>query len=308
MLLIELILLIGIFIYSFLVHIKLNKTSFSKDTIDTNDANLTAPSETCDIDSNRNSYMDNTGIDYYHETFCPSMFSEDDSIVLDAIYSENCPWCDERNSCSYNISNEINQAGQDGEDLVYDVLNSKFPSPINLILRDLYIPTKNNKHSQIDLIFIHSTGIYVIESKNWNKVLSGNFDSPMIVAEDTYSTDEYFNPIIQNNSHIKHLKNFLIENNLSHSTINFYSVIAFSDKCDYSNFTNIPDNVIVSSYSSLGYSLYEFISTKANYKNIISLNIQQKIFNVLQPCTNISTEIKSNHLLNVKAIIEDTKY
>ena len=54
--------------------------------------------------------------------------------------------------------------GERGEFNIFkSLLNIK---PSIRILIDLYIPTSNNKTTQIDLLFIHSTGIYVIESKN----------------------------------------------------------------------------------------------------------------------------------------------
>ncbi len=79
------------------------------------------------------------------------------------------------------------------------------------ILVDLYIPFKGKGgSSQLDLVLIHGSGIYVIEAKNYNCVIRGNVEDNQWSA--TYGNGksyDMYNPILQNANHIKLLEGVL---------------------------------------------------------------------------------------------------
>ena len=96
-----------------------------------------------------------------------------------------------------------------------------------MILRNLYLPKDNGETSEIDLLFITQKGIFVIESKNYSGWIFGS-------DKDQYWTqmlpnkqkNRFYNPIKQNQTHIKWLQNYLNEK------IPVYSLIVFSERCE----------------------------------------------------------------------------
>lgn len=96
------------------------------------------------------------------------------------------------------------------------------------ILRNVYVPTKDSKTSEIDIILISHNGIFVIESKNYTGTIYGSSDdfrwTCFSKARKKYPM---YNPKKQNETHIKHLKEFL---NMPHLD-DFKSYIVFSNEC-----------------------------------------------------------------------------
>lgn len=93
----------------------------------------------------------------------------------------------------------------------------------NVVIYDL----TNNRITEIDLLLLTTSGIYVIESKNWDGIIYGNpferiwkqFFNKKVKSKN------YYNPIIQNNEHINFLIKYLgIEKN------KFKSYIVFPNK------------------------------------------------------------------------------
>src|SRR5690606_3577297 len=66
---------------------------------------------------------------------------------------------------------KVEVKGYRGETEIIKVLNLAVHGKI---LRNLYIPTSNGKTTEVDIVFIHSTGIHVIESKNFGGYVVGN--------------------------------------------------------------------------------------------------------------------------------------
>lgn len=105
--------------------------------------------------------------------------------------------------------------------------------------RDVHMALKDEKHrfhdvkihgkktTQIDHIIVNKKGIIVIETKNYAGVIIGK-ENEQHWIQIVYGKKRYFmNPIIQNQFHIKTLKEFLPE---KHPNIS--SIIVFSSKSD----------------------------------------------------------------------------
>lgn len=77
-------------------------------------------------------------------------------------------------------------------------------------LFNIYIPNGKEKTTEIDLVYLHETGIYVIESKNYSGWIFGDEKSQKWVQ--TFPNGQkfsFYNPINQNLGHIKALKALL---------------------------------------------------------------------------------------------------
>lgn len=97
----------------------------------------------------------------------------------------------------------------------------------NNIMHNIYVP-KTNGATELDLIFVHKTGIYVFESKNYNGMVTGADNEKD--WEVTYANGDVYtmyNPIMQNDRHIWALSKYL---NIPKAMIQ--SCIVFSDNCD----------------------------------------------------------------------------
>lgn len=117
-----------------------------------------------------------------------------------------------------------------GENNIISILE-KFEGKKRFI-QNLIINNYGNKTSEIDVIMIHTSGIYVIESKNWYGNIKGVEDEENWVCDYGNKKIEFYNPIMQNNTHINELKNLLADSRFN----TFKSFIVFTNrviKLDY---------------------------------------------------------------------------
>lgn len=119
------------------------------------------------------------------------------------------------------------QKGELGEMYLYQCLKD-LPEP-KRILYHVYLPTGGDETTEVDLIMIHGTGIYVFENKNYTGYIKGRENKSKWCQ---YINDKkkrfFYNPIMQNEGHIRALKKVL------RSCVDpqdFYSIIVFGDYC-----------------------------------------------------------------------------
>lgn len=105
---------------------------------------------------------------------------------------------------------EWKNAGSSGERIFYNTLIQKFNIQKNQILRNVYIPTKNGKTSEIDLLVISKKGIFVFECKNYGGNIYGDANRPKWIQYIGHKKNYFYNPLLQNKNHMKHLSEFLL--------------------------------------------------------------------------------------------------
>ena len=98
-------------------------------------------------------------------------------------------------------------------------------------LFNLYLPKENGETTEVDVILLHESGIYVFESKNYSGWIFGTesqqyWTQTLQAGKGSSQKNRFFNPIIQNKVHLKWLQNFLMD-----KTLPFYSYIVFSERC-----------------------------------------------------------------------------
>jgi hypothetical protein len=90
-----------------------------------------------------------------------------------------------------------------------------------------YIPTDDGTTSEIDVIMVHRSGVYVFESKNYDGWIFGSEpDWKWTQAFPNGQRIEFLNPLRQNAGHIKWLRHLLPE-----AGDIFRSIIVFGDRC-----------------------------------------------------------------------------
>jgi hypothetical protein len=98
--------------------------------------------------------------------------------------------------------------------------------PTARFIQNAYIPKQGNEFTEIDILMIDRTGIYIIEVKNLAGKIVGNWaiDEYLKVEHPNGRTYNLYNPVIQNTNHYKNLKNVSgLESKL------FKSIIVFGD-------------------------------------------------------------------------------
>ena len=104
------------------------------------------------------------------------------------------------------------------------------------VLMNLNIPVSNNKTTEIDVILIHETGLYVFEVKHYKGTIYGKNTDKSWTQYFIQAENQHFNnPILQNNYHISALNNLFPD-------IPKHSFIVFtSSECTLRIENNSPD-------------------------------------------------------------------
>lgn len=80
-------------------------------------------------------------------------------------------------------------------------------------LFNVLIPKRNGETTEIDLILICSKGLFVFECKNFSGWIFGdelqkNWTQTLPIGRGRCRKEQFYNPIMQNSSHIRHLKKY----------------------------------------------------------------------------------------------------
>ena len=129
--------------------------------------------------------------------------------------------------------------GEDFEELIEHKL-SKLEKAGAKVIRNCYLRWNNGTTTQIDDILIFRSGIYVIECKDYSGWIFGNGSHENWTQTLPYgwygdSTKiSFYNPIKQNQNHIKCIRQNLHYNN----SIPIHNIVVFGDNCTFKNIEN----------------------------------------------------------------------
>lgn len=187
-------------------------------------------------------------------------------------------------------------AGVKGEYLTYKSLRN-YEQLGARFLFNVYIPKANGGMSEIDLMMICSKGIFVFESKNYSGWIFGNTTQKMWtqtlpVGRRRSHKEAFYNPILQNKSHIKHLHDFL------NDVMPTFSVIVFSERCtlkkvpaNSNEFSIVKRNQVTRMVSMVCNSISGELLSDAEIS---------RIYNLLYPCTQVNEATKMQHIYIIR--------
>ena len=185
----------------------------------------------------------------------------------------------------FNVSPSQSNLGDYGEFLTLKEI-VKFSGYLNCyykILRNIHIGV----HCEIDLVWIHATGIYVFESKNISGWVFGNeHDKQWCIALNGRTKRQFYNPIKQNNGHIYELKQIL------GNAYPYYSIIVFSERCELKEIPADTDSRIITKRNNLRFKLENKLSNK---QNILSIAQIEAFYRKLLQYSYASNSIKQKH-------------
>ena len=189
----------------------------------------------------------------------------------------------------YNDFVSPEEKGEIGEDIIYrDLARIKGRKAF---LPNCYIPKHNGGTTEIDLIFLHESGVYVIESKNYSGWIFGDENSKNWC--ETIKGKKYFfyNPIKQNKSHIKNLEKLI-----KIGEEKYQSVIVFNANANLKKITTESQNLHVITAQQIK----KFLQEQNELPDQLSNTDMNEIYNKLLPGTQLSEEEKKQHIERIK--------
>jgi hypothetical protein len=182
-------------------------------------------------------------------------------------------------------------SGNYGEFLTFTVLERLGKN--QKLLTNLYIPKEDGTTTEIDLVLISNTGIYVFESKNFSGWIFGDEKSKNWTQSlPSKQKNQFFNPIWQNNTHINALKNVL---DIKDDSL-YKNYIVFSERCTLKKIS-FSSNVKV---IKRDYLLKTIKSDIEFSSKVLAEPEVDKIYNFLQKFSLASDSIKKNHINSLK--------
>ena len=112
------------------------------------------------------------------------------------------------------------------------------------MLKNLYIPFGDNS-TEIDIVYISQSGIFVIEVKNYGGWIFGNEKSKNWMVIHFQNRYSFYNPIKQNRIHIDCLKKLI------NRKVNYHNIVVFSNRCEFKELTVTSKDVHVINYIDL---------------------------------------------------------
>ncbi len=187
--------------------------------------------------------------------------------------------------------------GKRGEYLIYRHLRGKVENARWLF--NVYLPRENDRTTEIDVLMIHTSGIYVFESKNYSGWIFGSQDrdrwTQCIKPDERTRARKYhfLNPLIQNDIHLKYLKSLLPSD--IHNYI--YPIVVFGNQCELKKI-----NVEQQTQPVVKRKNIKRIVNKRKKTNIISEVDVQEIYDLLYDYSQVDELIKNKHIEDIEKI------
>lgn len=164
------------------------------------------------------------------------------------------------------------------------------------IFHDLYIHTGFNNFSQIDLVVPTSVGIIVFEVKDYSGWIFGNGKQTKWTQVLAYGREKYrfYNPIMQNATHINVLKQQLQK----FDNIPFYSVIVFYGDCELKEINFVPEDTYITSY----FRVLDVVNNILNNNPPANYTDKRQVINALQSYANngANEDVRNQHIRNIR--------
>jgi hypothetical protein len=184
--------------------------------------------------------------------------------------------------------------GHFGEYMLYKELKCYEDSGARFLF-NVYLPKRDGGTSEVDMVMVCSKGIFVFESKNYSGWIFGNQSSKywyqtLPAGRGRSRKEQFYNPILQNNSHINSLCNYLE----IHAPI--WSVIVFSNRCTFKDLALQSNTAYVIHRRDVSSTISSImLHSPTDYLSNESVN---GIFNALLPFTQVDEITRTQHIVN----------
>ena len=183
--------------------------------------------------------------------------------------------------------------GNFGEYLTYKYL-SGYESDGARFLYNCYLPKENGETTEIDVLMIHKSGVYVFESKNYSGWIFGsehqkNWTQTLPSGRKSHK-EHFLNPIMQNKLHINYLEKQIGE------TVPLHSIIVFSERCTLKKIDVENPNIFVIKRDDVNRTVKRINSSIGI---LISQSRVDEIYAQLYPFTHVTNEMREKHIFDI---------
>lgn len=162
------------------------------------------------------------------------------------------------------------------------------------ILRNVYFPKGEGSEetSEVDLIYLTQKGIFVFESKNYSGWIFGKESETMWTSSlPNGQKNKFYNPILQNKTHIKWMREYVGE------SIPLFSIIVFSERCELKHILMDSMDVEVIQRDQT-YSTVRDIWEKN--PDALTKDQVEALYAKFLPLTQVSKEVKDKHVERIQ--------
>lgn len=187
--------------------------------------------------------------------------------------------------------------GKYGEYLSYKELRSLEKSGAKFLF-NVYIPREDESTTEIDVLLITAKGLFVLESKNYSGWIFGDeykkeWYQTLPKGKGKSSKEAFFNPVMQNRTHIKYLKQII------GAEIPEYSIIVFSNRCTLKNIRMKSDDIKVIKREALFDTVKDIFGKVP--ETVLKPEDINEIYNKLYEYTQADDGIKQKHIDDINA-------
>ncbi|MBD8033163.1 NERD domain-containing protein [Solibacillus merdavium] len=161
------------------------------------------------------------------------------------------------------------------------------------VYNDLYVPKKNGEMTQVDHVLLSTYGLFVIETKNYTGWIFGDENQRNWTQTIYNKKSRFYNPVMQNNTHVKALQHYL------NMEVPIHSIIVFSNAATF-KFKEPFQTAHVIQTKHLKRTIEQFKTKEISSEQLSRIS---QLLKALVPETKQQkNEIKKQHLEHVKKI------
>ena len=213
--------------------------------------------------------------------------------IFDDIFNNNVSRKGKQKGKKREVLTREEWVGKWGEDLIEKKLRyiNKKIGEKGKILRNVYLPKYNGETSEVDVAYITQKGIFVFESKNYSGWIFGNERNEYWTVTLPNEKNQFYNPVMQNRTHLKWMKEFVGED------IPLFSIIVFSERCELKKVTTYSDDVKVIKEGSIFETIRDFWSESPD---MVSEERIEELYARLKERTEVDKATKEAHVENIE--------
>lgn len=194
-----------------------------------------------------------------------------------------------------------NDKGKIGEYQIYRKLRS-YEKYGGRFLFNCYLLKSNGKTTELDVVLLCPSGIFVFESKNYSGWIFGSEDENMWTqtlpkGNGGVHKESFFNPIIQNKVHVENMKRIVGRN------VPVYSIVVFSDRCTLKKMKIRSEDVHVIQLRDLVRTMRKI---RGRTPNALKAEDIKVLYNKLYPSSQVSDKVKAQHILDIESSSKNT--
>lgn len=160
-------------------------------------------------------------------------------------------------------------------------------------LRNVYLPTDDGGTSELDVLFITQKGIFVFESKNYSGWIFGDEKSRNWTAMlPNKMKNQFYNPIMQNRTHLKWLAKYVGD------SVPLFSIIVFSERCELKKVTVQSENIKVIKRDRTYATVRELWEKNPDCVEDWCI---EELYETLKRLTNVDEAVKAAHVERIES-------